>query len=123
MAAPDPAHVRTSLLVSIAVTGVLGMIGIVLGIVGGSQMILLDGVYAIIGIVVSFLLLGASALAQVYSAQGGPPADGTWLCVTERLRRSADESGCHGRQFVAGRDGCVHGERIAGDPALVYPRR
>ncbi|MFM2078512.1 MAG: hypothetical protein RJA49_2402 [Actinomycetota bacterium] len=67
MAAPDPVHVRTSLLVSIAVTGVLGAIGVVWGVIGGSQMILLDGVYAIIGIVVSFLLLGASALAA------GPP--------------------------------------------------
>jgi cation diffusion facilitator family transporter len=65
MPAPDPAHIRTSLLISIAVTGVLGVIGVVWGIVGGSQMILLDGVYAIIGIVVSFLLLGASALAAV----------------------------------------------------------
>jgi cation diffusion facilitator family transporter len=65
VAAPDPAHVRTSLLVSIAVTGVIGAIGIVWGIIGGSQMILLDGVYAIVGIVVSFLLLGASALAVV----------------------------------------------------------
>jgi cation diffusion facilitator family transporter len=63
MPAPDPTHERRALLVSIAVTGVLGVIGIVWGIVGGSQMILLDGVYAIIGIVVSFLLLGASALA------------------------------------------------------------
>lgn len=65
MAAPDPDHVRTSLLVSIGVTAVLGAIGVVWGVVGGSQMILLDGVYAIIGIVVSFLLLGASALAAV----------------------------------------------------------
>lgn len=64
MPAPDPTHVRTSLLVSIAVTGALGAVGVVLGIVVGSQMILLDGVYAIVGIVVSFLLLGASALAS-----------------------------------------------------------
>jgi cation diffusion facilitator family transporter len=65
MAVPDPSHVRTSLLVSIAVTGVLGVIGVAWGIIGGSQMILLDGVYAIIGIAVSFLLLGASALAAI----------------------------------------------------------
>lgn len=46
------------------VTAVLGSIGVVWGIVSGSQMILLDGVYAIIGIVVSLLLLQASAMAE-----------------------------------------------------------
>jgi predicted Co/Zn/Cd cation transporter (cation efflux family) len=65
MAAPDSHHVRRCLLVSIAVTGVLGAIGVVWGTVGGSQMILLDGAYAVVGIVVSFLLLGASALAAI----------------------------------------------------------
>ena len=45
-------------------TALLGSIGVVWGIVSGSQMILLDGVYAIIGIVVSWLLLQASAMAQ-----------------------------------------------------------
>jgi cation diffusion facilitator family transporter len=63
MAPPDPGLIRRCLYVSIGATGVLGGIGVVWGIVGGSQMILLDGVYAVIGIVVSFLLLGASALA------------------------------------------------------------
>ena len=48
---------------SILVTAVLGAIGIVWGIASGSQMILLDGVYAIIGIIVSWLLLRASAIA------------------------------------------------------------
>ena len=48
---------------SISVTAVLGAIGIVWGIASGSQMILLDGVYAIIGIIVSWLLLRASAIA------------------------------------------------------------
>ena len=65
MPPPDPAHIRSTLLVSILATAAIGAVGVVWGIVGGSQMILLDGVYAIIGIVVSFLLLGASALAQV----------------------------------------------------------
>jgi cation diffusion facilitator family transporter len=55
---------RRALWWSIAVTAALGGIGIVWGILGGSQMILLDGVYAIVGIVVSLLLLWASALAQ-----------------------------------------------------------
>lgn len=64
MPSPNTAHIRTALLVSIAVTAVLGTVGVVWGIVGGSQMILLDGVYAVIGIAVSFLLLGASTLAE-----------------------------------------------------------
>jgi cation diffusion facilitator family transporter len=55
---------RRALVWSIAVTAALGGIGIVWGILGGSQMILLDGVYAIVGIMVSLLLLWASALAQ-----------------------------------------------------------
>ncbi|MBJ7455734.1 MAG: cation transporter [Thermoleophilia bacterium] len=55
---------RRALWWSIAVTAALGGIGIVWGILGGSQMILLDGVYAIVGIMVSLLLLWASALAQ-----------------------------------------------------------
>lgn len=59
----SPERERHGLLVSIAVTAAFGVLGIVWGIVGGSQMILLDGVYAVIGIAVSFLLLRASALA------------------------------------------------------------
>jgi cation diffusion facilitator family transporter len=65
MPPPDPAHIRSTLLVSIVATAAIGAVGVVWGIVGGSQMILLDGVYAVIGIVVSFLLLGASTLADV----------------------------------------------------------
>ena len=45
-------------------TAVLGSIGVVWGIVSGSQMILLDGVYAVVGIVLSWLLVKASALAR-----------------------------------------------------------
>jgi cation diffusion facilitator family transporter len=65
MPPPDPAHIRSTLLVSIVATAAIGVVGVIWGIVGGSQMILLDGVYAVIGIVVSFLLLGASTLADV----------------------------------------------------------
>jgi predicted Co/Zn/Cd cation transporter (cation efflux family) len=64
MAAPDPGIERQALRRSITVTAVLGSIGIVWGIISGSQMILLDGVYAFIGIVVSWLLLRASAMAE-----------------------------------------------------------
>jgi predicted Co/Zn/Cd cation transporter (cation efflux family) len=55
---------RHALVWSIVVTAALGGLGIVWGILGGSQMILLDGMYAIVGILVSLLLLWASALAQ-----------------------------------------------------------
>ena len=48
---------RRALLGSIAVTALLGGIGIVWGIVGGSQMILLDGVYAIV--IIATLLYAA----------------------------------------------------------------
>ena len=58
-----PALERHLLQRSILVTAVLGSIGIVWGIASGSQMILLDGVYAIIGIIVSWLLLRASSIA------------------------------------------------------------
>ncbi len=49
--------------VSIAVSAALGALGVVWGVVAGSQMILLDGAYGLIGIVTSVLLLRASALA------------------------------------------------------------
>jgi cation diffusion facilitator family transporter len=73
-AAGDAGHrrVRQGLLVSITVTGVLGAIGIVWGIVGGSQMILLDGAFAVVGIAVSLVLLVASAQAAVPPDQRFP---------------------------------------------------
>lgn len=64
MAAPDPAAERGALVRSILVTAVLGSIGVVWGIVTGSQMILLDGVYAVIGIIISWLLMRASSMAE-----------------------------------------------------------
>jgi predicted Co/Zn/Cd cation transporter (cation efflux family) len=64
MAAPDVRVERAVLVRSIITTAVLGAIGVAWGIVVGSQMILLDGVYAFVGIVLSWLLLQASALAQ-----------------------------------------------------------
>lgn len=63
MAAADPNVERRALVGSILVTAVLGALGVVWGIASGSQVILLDGVYAVIGIVMSWLLLRASALA------------------------------------------------------------
>lgn len=64
MAGPDVQVERHALLRSMAVTGVLGVLGIGWGYLTGSQMILLDGVYALVGIVVSWMLLHASGLAQ-----------------------------------------------------------
>lgn len=62
--AADRTIERRALLVSIAVTSVLGVLGVTWGLVVGSQMILLDGAYAIIGIVLSVLLLRASTLSR-----------------------------------------------------------
>lgn len=55
---------RRGLLASIVVSGALGVVGIVWGIAAGSQMILLDGVYAIVGILVSAILLVGAAVAR-----------------------------------------------------------
>jgi cation diffusion facilitator family transporter len=63
MVAPDPMLERRPLLRSIALTAVLGGTGIVWGLLTGSQLIVLDGAYALIGLVVSWLLLLASRLA------------------------------------------------------------
>lgn len=64
MAAPSAAHEQRTLYVTITVTTVLVTIGIVWGVVVGSQMILLDGVYAFIEVVLSGLLVRASRLAR-----------------------------------------------------------
>jgi cation diffusion facilitator family transporter len=63
VAAPDPSVERPPLLRSIALTALIGLIGVAWGIVSGSQMILLDGAYSLIGLLVSWLLLLASGLA------------------------------------------------------------
>jgi cation diffusion facilitator family transporter len=55
---------RRALVASIVATGVLGALGVVWGIATRSQMILLDGVYAVIGIALSLLLLRASTVAR-----------------------------------------------------------
>jgi predicted Co/Zn/Cd cation transporter (cation efflux family) len=58
---------RSALRRSIAATAVLGLLGVAWGLVSGSQVILLDGVYGVIGIATSWLLLRASDMAG-----GGP---------------------------------------------------
>ena len=65
IASAPPAHIeRSALRISIAVTAVLSVVGIVWGVAVGSQMILLDGVYGVVGIVLSWMLLRASRLAE-----------------------------------------------------------
>jgi cation diffusion facilitator family transporter len=63
VAAPDISVERRALLVSIGVTAALGVVGVGWGILTGSQMILLDGLYAFIGVLVSWMLLLAAGLA------------------------------------------------------------
>jgi cation diffusion facilitator family transporter len=58
------AHERRMLLASIALTAVLSVIGVVWGWATGSRMILLDGVYGFVGVVVSWMMLQAANLAD-----------------------------------------------------------
>lgn len=72
MAAPDPADERAALQRSIVATAVLGALGVAWGVATRSQMILLDGVFAVIGIVVSWLLIRASTLAAAGPTRSYP---------------------------------------------------
>lgn len=63
---------RQLLVASMAAAGALGVLGVVTGILVGSQMILLDGVYSFVGIVLSGLLLWASALSGRGSSRQFP---------------------------------------------------
>jgi predicted Co/Zn/Cd cation transporter (cation efflux family) len=64
MAAPSTTHIRRTLHITIAVTVALGTIGVVWGIAARSQMILLDGVFALIEVALTGLLVRASRLAD-----------------------------------------------------------
>jgi cation diffusion facilitator family transporter len=55
---------RVALVASMVVTAALSVLGLLWGWLTGSRMILLDGVYGLIGLLVSWLLLHASALAD-----------------------------------------------------------
>jgi cation diffusion facilitator family transporter len=70
--APAAGAERRGLLGSIAATATLGVIGVVWGLVFGSQMILLDGVYGVIGIATAWLLLRASSLATAGPTRAYP---------------------------------------------------
>lgn len=63
MAAPSTTHLRRTLHITITVTIALGAIGVTWGITVGSQMILLDGVFALIEVALTALLLRAASLA------------------------------------------------------------
>lgn len=64
MAPPDVSVERHSLRWSMVITAMFGVLGVIWGVVSESQMILLDGVYAVLGLAVTWLLLMASGLAQ-----------------------------------------------------------
>ena len=64
MPAPEAVVDRRYLLASMWASGVLGALGVVWGIASRSQMVLLDGAYAVVGILLSWLLLRASSLAE-----------------------------------------------------------
>lgn len=64
MATTDRAAERRVLLISIAASAGLGALGVVWGIATRSQMILLDGAYAFVGIVLSGVLVAASSLSR-----------------------------------------------------------
>jgi cation diffusion facilitator family transporter len=61
---PDQDPERRALLQSIVATASLGVLGILWGIAVGSQMILFDGAFGLVGILVSAMLLRASSLAD-----------------------------------------------------------
>jgi cation diffusion facilitator family transporter len=61
---PDQDPERRALFQSIVATAMIGGLGIVWGIAVGSQMILFDGAFGLVGIIVSAMLLRASSLAD-----------------------------------------------------------
>ena len=58
------ARERSALRGSMAATAGLGLIGVTWGILSGSQAILLDGAYGVIGIGVTWLLIQAGRIAR-----------------------------------------------------------
>ncbi|MFC7533009.1 cation diffusion facilitator family transporter [Actinoplanes sp. GCM10030250] len=65
----SPAAERSALRVSMAATTLLAVVGVVWGVLSGSQIVLFDGVYAVVGIGLTGLALHASRLIA-----GGPTA-------------------------------------------------
>lgn len=120
MAAPAFVTARPALLVSMAITGVLGVLGITWGILVDSQMILLDGVQSVIGIAVALLVLVAGQLSDDRPTRSYPfgkhaltpfviGIQGAVLTAT--LLYAGFES------VISIRDG---GSSVAAGPAMVY---
>ena len=66
LASPSPHDAeRAALRASLVATGALAVVAVVWGWFAGSQVMLLDGVYATIGMILTWLSLGASRMAQV----------------------------------------------------------
>jgi cation diffusion facilitator family transporter len=63
LATPTQNPERRALLISILATAMLSVLGILWGIAISSQMVLFDGVFGLVGIITSALLLRASSLA------------------------------------------------------------
>jgi len=60
---PNQNPERRALVISILATAMISVLGVLWGIAIGSQMVLLDGVFGLVGIITSTLLLQASSLA------------------------------------------------------------
>jgi len=63
LATPNHNPERRALVISILATALLSVVGVLWGIAIGSQMVLFDGVFGLVGIITSALLLRASSLA------------------------------------------------------------
>lgn len=96
MAAPSPNVEQRGLYISIIVTAGLGAVGVVWGIAVGSQMILLDGVYAVIGIAMSWLWLrGQTGHSDLLRAETA-----AWRVGSQRLTRDPHRGGRQASRHV-----------------------
>jgi cation diffusion facilitator family transporter len=64
MTTPHQATERRALVCSLVATALLSVLGVVWGVAIGSQMILFDGIFGLVGVVTSAMLLQASSLAE-----------------------------------------------------------
>lgn len=83
---------RAALRASLVATGALAVVAVVWGWFAGSQVMLLDGVYATIGMILTWLSLGASRMAQVPANARYPYGRRRWC----RWRLHCRASRCSG---------------------------